>query len=76
MTALEQGTTFYYEYIEVRNPSPGRYSNWRVADIATDSRVATCFSEDNAKLVTNALNIAAACKCDTLKLLNVRRVKR
>lgn len=29
-------TTYYYEYIEVKNPSPGRYSNWRVADVATD----------------------------------------
>ena len=41
--------------------------NYRVTDIRTDSRIATCYLEDNANLVCDALNAYYEAKSSNLK---------
>lgn len=41
-------------------PGPSGTTNYRITDKTTDSRVATCFLPENARLVTDALNAYSA----------------
>lgn len=45
---------FPYDYQRLKDPEG--HDEFRVRDVSSDSRVATCYLEENARLVASALN--------------------
>lgn len=54
--AREEASRYAYEFIPPNPNAEIDRGNYRVFDVASDSRVATCFLEENAILITDALN--------------------
>jgi len=49
-----------YEIQEIEDKSTSLGIHYRITEIATDSRVATCYLSDNARLICDTLNGSAA----------------
>jgi hypothetical protein len=61
---MKNGSRYRADKIKHRDADANLAWHWRITDLTTDSRIATCYVWENAKLVTKALNELARMKSE------------